>query len=150
MHGTDDLLPRLLEILDIICGDDGEAYAHQLRNALKAAEGEGPLNRRAVLQEAVEEMLTRIHGGRSVVRHAGNQPARSLTSSQADSAWRSGCIGVLFTSVIDKDSEVGPTLMVILTALFCEYLELSPISPIELLRGLADRLASYSGKGSVI
>ncbi|RDX56517.1 ARM repeat-containing protein [Lentinus brumalis] len=124
VHGTDDLLPRLLEILDIICGDDGEAYTHQLRNALKAAEGEGPLNRRAVLQEAVEEMLTRIHG--------------------ADSAWRSGCIGVLFTSVIDKDSEVGPTLMVILTALFCEYLELSPISPIELLRGVADRLASYS------
>ncbi|RPD66372.1 ARM repeat-containing protein [Lentinus tigrinus ALCF2SS1-7] len=123
-HGTDDNLPRLLEILDIMCGDDGEAYAHQLKNALKVAEGDSPLNRRMVLQEAVEEMLTRIHA--------------------ADSTWRSGCIGVLFTSVIDKDSEVGPTLMVILTALCCEYLELSPISPIELLRGLAGRLSSYS------
>ncbi|KAI0723998.1 ARM repeat-containing protein [Cerioporus squamosus] len=124
VNGTQDNLPRLLEILDIICGDDGEAYAHQLKNALKAAEGEGHLDRRVVLQEAVEEMLTRIHS--------------------ADSAWRCGCIGVLFASVIDKDSEVGPTLMVILTALFCDYLELSPISPTELLRGLADRLPSYS------
>ncbi len=36
--------------------------------------------------------------------------------------------------------------MVILTALFCEYLELSPMSPDELLRGLADRVTSYSGR----
>ena len=62
-RGTEDKLPRLLEILDIMCGDDGEAYAHQLKNALKAAEGDGPLNRRVVLQEAVEEMLSRVHGG---------------------------------------------------------------------------------------
>ena len=52
---------------------------------------------------------------------------------------------MLFTSVIDRESEVGPTLMVILTALLCEYLELSPISPAELLHGLAGRLSSYSG-----
>ncbi|KAI0707595.1 ARM repeat-containing protein [Earliella scabrosa] len=123
-QGTDDNLPRLLEILDIICGDNGEAYAHQLRHVLKTAEGDGPLNKRIVLQEAVEEMLVRIHA--------------------ADAGWRSACIGVLFTAIIDKDSEVGPSLMVILTALFCEYLELSPISPVELLRGIAARIASYS------
>ena len=35
--------------------------------------------------------------------------------------------------------------MVILTALFCEYIELSPISPVELLRGLAGSVSSYSG-----
>ena len=62
----------------------------------------------------------------------------------AEAGWRSACIGVLFTAIIDKDSEVGPSLMVILTALFCEYLELSPISPVELLRGIAARIASYS------
>ena len=38
--------------------------------------------------------------------------------------------------------------MVILTALLCEYLELSPVSPLELLRGFARRLSSYSGTSS--
>lgn len=64
IHGTEDNLPRLLEILDIICGEDGEIYALQLKNVLRAAEGEGPPNKRPVLQEAVEEMLTRIHSGK--------------------------------------------------------------------------------------
>ena len=64
----------------------------------------------------------------------------------ADSSWRSACIGVLFACVINQDDEVGPTLMVILTALLCEYLELSPISPVELLRGLGTRLSYYSGR----
>ena len=62
-QGTAGNLPHLLEILDIICEHDGEIYAHQLKNALKAAEGDGPMNRRVVLQEAVEEMLSRIHAG---------------------------------------------------------------------------------------
>lgn len=52
---------------------------------------------------------------------------------------------MLFTTLVDQDAEAGPTLMVILTALMCEYLELSPISPMDLLRGLATRLSSYSG-----
>ncbi|KAI0362383.1 ARM repeat-containing protein [Trametes cingulata] len=122
--GSEELLPRLLEILDIVSGDDGEAYAHQLKNVLKAVEGESPLNKRPVLQEAVEEILVRTHSG--------------------DSSWRSGCLGVLFASLVDKDTEVGATLMVIVTALLCEYLELSPISPVEVLRALAGRLSSYS------
>ncbi|OJT09138.1 AP-4 complex subunit epsilon [Trametes pubescens] len=123
---SDEPLPRLLEIADIISGDDGEAYAHQLKSILRAIEGNVPLNKRPVLQDAVEELLIRIHTG--------------------DGSWRSGCIGVLFTTLVDHDAEAGPTLMVILTALMCEYLELSPISPVELLRGLATRLSFYSGR----
>ncbi|KAI8989666.1 ARM repeat-containing protein [Trametes punicea] len=123
-QGSDEFLPRLLEILDVIAGDDGEAYAHQLKIVLKAVEGDGPLNKRPVLQEAVGEVLNRMHSG--------------------DSSWRSGCIGVLFTTLVDQNSEVGPTLITILTALLCEILGLSPISPVEILRGLSVRLSSYS------
>ena len=47
--------------------------------------------------------------------------------------------------ISDSSTELGPTIMVIVAALICEYLELSPTSPIELLRGLAHRLPSYSG-----
>ncbi|KAJ8474319.1 hypothetical protein ONZ51_g7305 [Trametes cubensis] len=114
--GSDESLSRLLEVVEIICGEDGESYAHQLKNVLKAMEGDGPLNKRPVLQDAVGETLSRMHSG--------------------DSTWRGGCIGVLFATLTDPDSEIGPTLMVILTALLCEYLQLSPVSPLDILRGL--------------
>ena len=53
----------MLEILDVTCGHDGEIYAHQLKNVLSTSEGTGPLNKRMVLQEVVEEMLGRVHSG---------------------------------------------------------------------------------------
>lgn len=139
---SDEPLPRLLEIADIISGGDGEAYAHQLKSILRAVEGEEPPNKRPVLQDAVEELLIRIHTG-TYLAHVPFVWPSCLPSG--DSSWRSGCIGVLFTTLVCQDAEAGPTLMVILTALMCEYLELSPISPVELLRGLATRLSSYSG-----
>ncbi|KAH9901574.1 ARM repeat-containing protein [Cubamyces lactineus] len=122
--GFDESLSRLLEIVDIICGEDGESYAHQLKNVLKAMEGEGPLNKRPVLQDAVEEALSRMHSG--------------------DSSWRTICIGVLFITLTDPASEIGATLMVILTALLCEYLQLTPISPTDILRGLSSRVSAYA------
>lgn len=60
-------------------------------------------------------------------------------------AFRSGCIGALFASIIDSDAEIGPTLMVILAASISEYLYMSPMSPLDLLRGLSLRLSHYSG-----
>ncbi|KAH9945906.1 ARM repeat-containing protein [Epithele typhae] len=124
MMGTEHTLPRLFEILDVLCAGNGEAFAEQLKYVLKAAEGDVPINKRVVVQEAVEEMLSRVHA--------------------ANDEWRSGCLGVLFTAVVDSESEVGPTLMVIFTALLCEYLVLAPNSPTELLSDLAKRLSLYS------
>ncbi|KAI0647300.1 ARM repeat-containing protein [Trametes meyenii] len=123
-HGSDKLLSCLLEILDIITGDDGESYAHHFMNVLERIDGDEPLNRRPVLQGAVENLLERMH--------------------TECSSWRSGCIGVLFATVVGQDRQVSPTLMVVLAALLCEYLSLSPISPTEILRGLASKLSAYS------
>ena len=47
--------------------------------------------------------------------------------------------------MIDPDADIGPTLIVILTASICEYLHMSPISPLELLRGMSQRVPRYSG-----
>ena len=51
-------------MLDIICGDDGEAYAQQLKTVLRAEEGDDSLSKRTVLPQAVEEMLVHMHAGR--------------------------------------------------------------------------------------
>ena len=146
-QGTEDALPRLLEILDVICGDNAEAYAQQVKFVLKAVEGEGPLNRRIVVQEAVEEILNRIHTGKQYFGTILDDfTLIYCLCLLADSTWRRECIGVLFTSMIDSDGEVGPTLIVILTALLCEYLDLSPISPPDLSRGLPERLSSSTSQ----
>ena len=68
-----------------------------------------------------------------------------LLNALATSDFRSGCIGALFARIPDAEADIGPTLMVILTALIVEYLPLSPLSPTALLRGLGSWVGSYGG-----
>jgi len=53
----------------------------------------------------------------------------------------------LLTPLTEGEAEISfsPTLMVVLTALVCEYAGRVPVSPLQLLRGLSKRLISYSG-----
>ena len=53
----------------------------------------------------------------------------------------------LLTPLAEGETEISfsPTLMVVLTALVCEYAARVPVSPLQLLRGLSKRLISYSG-----
>jgi AP-4 complex subunit epsilon-1 len=46
---------------------------------------------------------------------------------------------------VEAESSFSPTLMVVLTALACEYAGRVPVSPLQLLHGLSRRLTSYSG-----
>jgi hypothetical protein len=43
------------------------------------------------------------------------------------------------------DATFGPSVMVIFAALSCEYEDLQVVPPVDVLRGLALRLASYAG-----
>ena len=45
---------------------------------------------------------------------------------------------------VDADTSFSPTLMVVLTALACEYAGHVPVSPLQLLHGLGRTLMSYS------
>jgi AP-4 complex subunit epsilon-1 len=45
----------------------------------------------------------------------------------------------------EAETSFSPTLMVVLTALACEYAGRIPVSPLQLLRGLSRMLLSYSG-----
>lgn len=50
---------------------------------------------------------------------------------------------------VEEDISFSPTLMVVLTALACEYAGRIPVSPLHLLRGLSRRLISYPGSCSL-
>ncbi|KAI0929134.1 hypothetical protein AcW1_006156 [Taiwanofungus camphoratus] len=124
LQGSEDASKRLLEVTEVICGEDGEMYAQHVKNMLHTVEGAGPLDKRPVLQEAVEEVLRRVQNG--------------------STTFRSGCIGVSFAHVVEPDIQIGPTLMVIVSALVTEYLHMAPMSPDNLLHGLSTRLLSYA------
>ncbi|KAH9952123.1 ARM repeat-containing protein [Amylocystis lapponica] len=121
---SEEVPRRTLEIIEVICAEDGELYAHYVKDMLSSMEGDASLDKRQLIQEVVEEVLVHMRNG--------------------STTFRSGFIGALFASIVDLDSEIGPTLMVILAALISEYLYMSPMSPIDLLRGLSLRLAHYS------
>ncbi|KAI0729907.1 ARM repeat-containing protein [Fomitopsis betulina] len=121
---------RLLELADVLSDEDGEAYAGHVIRVCDALEGPTsglatpiPLEKRPIVQEVVEGVLVKVHN--------------------ATSEFKSGCIGALFARASESDVEIGPSLMVILVALIVEYLSLSPLSPVALLRGLGSRVGSH-------
>lgn len=56
------------------------------------------------------------------------------------------CVNRFIANVVDQDAPLGPTAMVIATALMTEYLESVTIPPEQLLSALATRLKSCSCK----
>ena len=58
---------RLLEVLEIQCGGDGELYARQLRDLLGAIDQEPTPERQPVLENIVEIVLLYIKNGECVV-----------------------------------------------------------------------------------
>jgi len=58
---------------------------------------------------------------------------------------RISCVTALAVSVAESDTRIGPTLMVVIAALVCEYCGKIATSPLALLQGIASRLVSYGG-----
>ncbi|KDQ57667.1 hypothetical protein JAAARDRAFT_207161 [Jaapia argillacea MUCL 33604] len=115
---------RVLEVIEVACQDDGERYARRLREFLCATEDETSAGSGAhVLEKVVEIVLLRVR--------TAQQP------------FRVSCVKELLGS-LHTDSLYGPTLMVILAALACEYASVSSAPSESLLSAMAGKLSSYS------
>jgi hypothetical protein len=121
----------LLEVIKILANEDAELYARSIRDVLSSphatAEPAGPDAQRnfQVLERAVENVLTSLRDGETTF---GENVATTLLTPLAE---------------VEADTSFSPTMMVVLTALACEYAGHVPVSPLELLRGLGKRLMSY-------
>jgi len=130
VESFEDEVLALLEVIKILAGEDAELYARSIRDVLSprgTAEPAGPDAQRnsQVLERAVENVLTSLRDGETTF---GENVATTLLTPLAE---------------VEADTSFSPTMMVVLTALACEYAGHVPVSPLELLRGLGKRLTSY-------
>lgn len=135
-------MSRLLDICELQCGNDGEQYASNLKDLFTVAEGDiqGRTEEIPVLDAGVEMILTHIR--ECMCDHFSTQ--LSLTSP-VDIESRISCVTALGVSVTELDTRIGPTLMVVISALVCEYCGKIAAPPLGLLQGMGSRLASYGG-----
>ncbi|KAF7977752.1 hypothetical protein HWV62_2842 [Athelia sp. TMB] len=112
---------RLLEVIERQSENDGESYAQQLKELFAAVYQEAVPERQPVLEVAVEKMA-------------------------ASSAFRISSATTLIAPVTEAGSSMSSTLMVIIFALASEYTGKLSLPPVDVLRGLASRLASYAGR----
>ncbi|KAH8980845.1 ARM repeat-containing protein [Lactarius hatsudake] len=118
----------LLEVVKILAGEDAELYARSIKDVLSrpgAGEVNGAQQSSQVLERAVEIVLSSLRDGDITF---GANVATTLLTPLAE---------------VEEDISFSPTLMVVLTALACEYAGRISVSPLHLLRGLSRRMISY-------
>ncbi|KAI9457813.1 ARM repeat-containing protein [Lactarius psammicola] len=124
----EDEVLALLEVIKILAGEDAELYARSVKDVLSPA-GAGGVNgaqqSSQVLERAVEIVLSSLREGDATF---GANVATTLLTPLAE---------------VEEEISFSPTLMVVLTALACEYAGRISVSPLHLLRGLSRRLISY-------
>ena len=133
---------RLLDVCELQSGNDGEQYASYLKDLFTVVEGEiqGRTEEIPVLESGVEAILTHI---RACMYDQFS--TWLLLIALVDIASRISCATALGVSITELDVRIGPTLMVVISALVCEYCGKMAAPPIGLLQGMANRLVSYGG-----
>jgi len=110
---------RLIEIMEMQSGADGELYARELKDLLAHLE---QASSNAVLEKVIEIVLSYFRNG------------------NAD--FRIGFPTTMLTFVADSDPRLPQTIIVIIAALATEQCGKLSISPLDLLQGLASKLPS--------
>ncbi|KAG1751650.1 armadillo-type protein [Suillus paluster] len=125
LSAKSEYVSRLLDVGELQYENDGEQYAIYLKDLFAVAEGDtqGRTEDMSVLEVGVEMILTHIR--------------------EFDVTSRISCVTALAVSATELDVRIGPTLMVIISALVCEYCGKIATSPLALLQGMASRLVSY-------
>ncbi|ESK91045.1 ap-4 complex subunit epsilon-1 [Moniliophthora roreri MCA 2997] len=110
---------RLLEILELESGGEGEHYAREIEQLFQRVYSVNTEDKEVVLDSAVEKVLICIR--------------------QASGDWQIQCATTLLTRFLES-KRVDPSMMVIISALSCEYCGKVSLSPDGLLLSLSSQL----------
>lgn len=135
----------LLDVVEIQCLEDVEQYARLTKNlfATVEAESQDQTEGLPVLEICVERVLNHI---RDSTDHATRTLLGIYDTSSVNITSQASCVAALVVSVIEPDIRIGPTYMVIICALACEYCRRISTPPLDMLSGMAKRLTQYLGE----
>jgi AP-4 complex subunit epsilon-1 len=131
---------RLLDVLEI-CAENGEIYAQRVKELCEVVDIPSAQSQ-PVLERAVEMVLLHIQDCEHILVLL--DPIITNIYPTADSLFRIGCVTTIIASVVDVNTKLGPTLIVIISALASEYCGRLAIPPVDILLGLASRLSLYT------
>lgn len=117
-------------------------YARHLEDLFSVVEGKefGSMEGLPVLDLSVQRIL---NGIRESALHS--LPSVGLLDTlKEETSSRISCVTALAVSLTEPEVRVGPTLMVVVSALVSEHCGKVSISPVEMLRGIAARLTTYA------
>lgn len=122
--------------------NDIDQYARHLKDLFSVVEGRehGETEHLPVLDLSVQRILNGI-------RESAHHSPCSIGFPdilKGETSSRISCVTALAVSLTEPEEYVGPTLMVVISALVSEYCGQVSTSPVEMLRGIAVRLASYA------
>lgn len=137
-----EYVSRLLEIINMQDADDIDQYARRLKDLFSVVEGRerGATKDLPVLDLSVQRILSGIRESTLHSPYSIGLP----NTFEGETSSRISCVTALAVSLTEPEVCVGPTLMVVTSALVSEYCGKVSISPVEMLRGIAMRLASYA------
>ncbi|TFK25535.1 ARM repeat-containing protein [Coprinopsis marcescibilis] len=115
---------RLLDVVEIITADDGEKYAEGVKDLLQRMSADGIMDRPRVLDAVVEKVLIYI-------RTSGN-------------TFRESCSTAFLTYLVDSGTQIGPTFIIICSALAVEQIGSTSIAPGKLLQAFCATLPNSS------
>jgi AP-4 complex subunit epsilon-1 len=142
--GNSDHVLRLLEVVEVQYADDVDQYAGHLKGLFAVVEGKGQGRTEdlPVLETSVERVLNGIRERASWSDCARGSP----DFLEGETSFQISCVTALAVSLTEPEVHIGPTLMVVISALVCDFCGKISTPPLEILRGLARRLVLYARK----
>ena len=139
-----DVLKRILETRFIQCDEDGGEYARQILQLLRQMDNVTP--EPSIIKSVIEIVLTDIRIPCECIEHSFfpyTKPHLFILAANPD--FLSSCATHFVTVLSESDVPLGPTALVIATALTTEFCGSVPTSPLQILSGLAARLKTCPG-----
>lgn len=65
LRDSEETSRRIIEVIEVLCEEDGELYTHHLKDMVRSMEGDAPLYKRPILQEVMEGALVHMRNGES-------------------------------------------------------------------------------------
>lgn len=142
LSDKNEYVSRLLEIIDMEEANDVDQFAKRLKDLFSVVEGReyGSTEDLPVLDLSVQRILMGIRESALHSLHDIGSP----DTLEGETSSRISCVTALGVSLTEPEVRVGPTLMVVISALVSEYCGKVSISPVEMLCGIAGRLVSYA------